>query len=85
MSLCTEEEARKSRCCGPHGCGHWEYEPMGNMAPDEGCLRYCIASQCMAWRWSDETIEAGGKDMTDAQHADWKGRRTGFCGLAAKP
>lgn len=33
-----EEEAKLKRCCGPEGCG------------DGRPKRYCVASDCMAWR-----------------------------------
>lgn len=41
----TEELASLKRCCGPGDCGR-----PGN--PDESGFRdrYCIATECMAWR-----------------------------------
>lgn len=47
----TEEEARKTRCGGPEGCGAWVHEDDAPDMPNNGYVRYCIASDCMAWRW----------------------------------
>jgi len=42
----------------------------------------CIASRCMAWRWTEEKpildIDLATSDVE-------KGERTGYCGLASKP
>lgn len=40
----TEDQANLTRCCGPEGCG-------GNSSG--GAERFCIASHCMGWRWSE--------------------------------
>lgn len=47
MTVRTEEEARKTRCCGPSNCGD-------TLARG---YRYCNTVECMAWRWGnpDET------------------------------
>ena len=45
----TEDEARELRCCGPDGCGGWAHENDAPDIPDGGYVRYCIASDCMAW------------------------------------
>ena len=37
--MVSEEQARKTRCCGPEGCG--------GIGLDGS--RWCIASDCMAW------------------------------------
>lgn len=38
----TEDEAKKTRCCGPEYCG----------SNPNFYDRMCIASDCMAWRWA---------------------------------
>jgi hypothetical protein len=40
----TEDEARMKRCCGPSDCGRRDNN---SYAPE---LRWCVASQCMAWK-----------------------------------
>lgn len=40
----TKDEANQTRCCGPEGTG-------SNSANE--AERFCIASRCMAWRWSE--------------------------------
>jgi hypothetical protein len=44
----TEDEARNLCCCGPAGCGE----------AYEGKTRWCVASGCMAWRFSKEPTPA---------------------------
>lgn len=50
----TEEEARKTRCCGPQGCGKvQDYDVHRNSVGDaigQSLLRFCVGSACMAWR-----------------------------------
>jgi hypothetical protein len=58
--MVTEETAEMKRCCGPEGCG---------TSSTPGGERFCIASQCMAWRW-------GGQGSNGP---------TGYCGLAGAP
>ena len=53
----TEDEARELRCCGPDGCGGWAHENDAPDIPDGGYVRYCIASDCMAWEWSETEYE----------------------------
>lgn len=57
--IATEDEARALRCCGPDGCGSFladEVERVTSAAQAAALQRYCIGSQCMAWRW--ESAEA---------------------------
>lgn len=43
----TEDQAENTRCCGPEGCG----EPRASAATTANPFpRFCIASDCMAWR-----------------------------------
>jgi len=62
--LLTEEEARRKRCCGPFPCG------VGPQFGDDINTRWCIASECMAWRRGP--VE--GRDGS-----------LGYCGLSGKP
>jgi len=57
--LVTEEEARDKYCC----------QQLDNAEPGES---YCLASQCMAWRWGWR-VDSG------------ENIRAGYCGLAGKP
>ena len=49
-----------------------EAKEMNCPAPDRS---YCVASDCMGWRWEDD-----GKGLRDASTP-----RKGFCGLAGYP
>lgn len=46
--MTTEAKAKERRCCGPEGTG--EFRPGHSKSPIAGA-RYCIAADCMAWRW----------------------------------
>lgn len=78
--ILTEEDARKTRCCGPPGCGN---------------ARVCIASECMAWRWQMISDHRVGAYLDHEGAVSWlveKGYYTksapptarGYCGLAGK-
>lgn len=41
----TENEAQITACCGPEGVGFFNDVPRP--------ARWRVASQCMAWRWSE--------------------------------
>ena len=60
--MMTEAEAREKRCCSP-GAGNGPV------------LWYCIASECMAWRWGKGEV---------AMPTDDRGA-LGYCGLGGKP
>lgn len=68
----TEDEAKTKACCGP-----W-------LAVDEG--GNCIASACMAWRWtfSPRQAEHAAKDAPMA-HSKSPFVARGYCGLAGSP
>lgn len=81
----TEDEAKTKWCPfarhanGSGGVGvnrvNWDREyPYAN----------CIASACMAWRWSSAPIQVIGNDATGAlTREDLPGG--GYCGLAGRP
>lgn len=70
----TEQEARQTRCCGPEGCGKIAPQAEGGPWPPMW-PRFCIASECMAWRWN-ELVTA---------HEPISDKTPGYCGLAGKP
>jgi hypothetical protein len=87
----TEDEAKKTRCCGPEGCG-------GNAldAHSGTTGRHCIGSVCMAWRWTrpDWTPPITGEvQLPGVMRWYVNGREVGpppsdtegHCGLAGKP
>lgn len=91
--MMTEEEAKTKWC--PHaryviddsGAGPSPGYPTGNRfgghEPSEGrCL--CIASSCMAWRWSEEP-RPGNRTNNDFDVPGPDVPGTGYCGLAGKP
>jgi|TARA_R110002020_G_scaffold84472_7_gene209240 hypothetical protein len=47
----TEIEARELRCCGAADCGIKIQKDPDNGETGRERKRYCIASECMAWRW----------------------------------
>lgn len=83
----TEDEARKRVC--PYLPSDYEISERwgehGQGEKQRNVIRFarCIASDCMAWRWTGETTEMG--EMTDEQHQAWLARRLGYCGLAGDP
>lgn len=96
----TEDEARKRWCpfartYHPETDGDGETVAVASVnrgrdgAPDAWCL--CIASDCMAWRWTSPPhwrvkraqgiTVAVDKDTPDA----YQTRGNGYCGIAGKP
>ena len=77
----TEEEAKKKRCCGPSGCGrHMEVVDTPDLQREHAeyashLESFCIASVCMAWRWSGWSKDESGHDVLPLQ---------GYCVLAGK-
>lgn len=59
--MLTEKEAKTKEGCGPGDCGFSNDGPYS--------ARWCVASNCMAWRWKHRGsgYDPGG---------------TGYCGLA---
>lgn len=70
--LLTEEQATEKRCCGPDGCG---FVRVSTGLPT--IVRYCIASQCMAWR---QAVPLQGVTAMEVA-----AERKGYCGLAGMP
>lgn len=67
----TEDEAKTKWCpfarpaaVAPHDCGEVRGNRNMDGAVDTGAL--CIASQCMAWRWSDAKRTAAFLDAVQA-------------------
>lgn len=93
MSAYTEDEARGKRCLQTMAS-----PTFGNDAglANLGGPRFCIASECMAWRIKYEFFESGGLppekcgreegNWERLSHHDWcRDSGLGFCGLAGKP
>ena len=66
----------------------WIYDqipsaPWPDDCPDNGLIRMCIASDCMAWRWQEvgEAYNAQMEPYTPIEISP----TTGYCGLAGKP
>ena len=87
MTIVTEEEAKTKWCPFarvPVGTETLEWV-VGNRANQTGPGGLykgskCIASQCMAWRWAGERLDAASHER-----ADWKRETVGYCGLAGTP
>ena len=78
----TEEQARITQCCGPEGSGHFNEQPRP--------ARWCVASDCMAWRRQTVMIDRGtgephipGTNSVGKLEERYSDR--GFCGLAGQP
>lgn len=67
----TEDEARQKWCPASHTLGYVVGDPP--VVPDEG---RCIASMCMAWRWSKGAATAMDPPASTTD---------GYCGLAGVP
>jgi len=90
-----EADARTKRCCGPEGCGRRKLpEDIHPLASDleHRPIRFCIGSDCMAWRFvvehepltQDELHLAGmAGRLAQALKPEIKPRR-GYCGLAGE-
>lgn len=75
--ITTEEKAAGKRCCGPEGCGRTVRDRVDD-------ARYCIGSQCMAWR----EVFTGNVDNPPPHPAGAGYSRRiigGYCGLAGAP
>lgn len=67
----TEDEAREKLC--PHMSS-------GPMNDEHVRVSRCMASQCMAWRWS---VSANGEYLYENLRANPR-KQVGYCGLAGK-
>ena len=73
--LLTEEQAREKWCpearvaLRHHEPNSSQFWGTANYDEDEGRISFCIASDCMMWRWGEQV-------------ADGKDARHGYCGLA---
>lgn len=58
-------EAKKLRCCGPEDCGRIEVTEvefgngMGRTVSKQVHIRYCVGSDCMAWRYRTANVDSG--------------------------
>lgn len=68
--MMTEAEAKQTRCCQP-GAGRPELIGHTNNTYVRTTTWWCIASECMAWRWA----------MAEAEGCT----PLGYCGLGGKP
>lgn len=94
--LLTEQDAKTKQCCGPYIAASATMATSANIdlevAP--GTFGKCIASECMAWRWSEywfqEEIQrrsraapsASVQAIADRMKAEVICR--GYCGLAGR-
>lgn len=62
-----------TRCCGPDGCGRVDE----NGALGSG--RYCIADDCMAWRWRHTA------QLVKVMQSTPETSKDGYCGYAGIP
>ncbi len=82
--LLTEKEAREKRCCQAFEPNK-EIKQQGtrsfNPLYDAMTFQKCVASRCMAWRWSVDSNRDLDKGYTVFKpQSEWKG----FCGLAGR-
>ena len=74
----TEDEAKTKRCCGGILMHSMDAAGLTVKVSD-----FCIASNCMAWRW---TIPPTELDYTDGAPKPYKNNNpVGYCGLSGKP
>lgn len=69
MSAYTEEEAKTKACC-----------KIMPTYQGELVTAACLASKCMAWRWSPAGTE---KEVQQSRLEGYQ--KKGYCGLAGKP
>jgi len=69
VMLLTEEEANKKYCCVENG--------------EEGVI--CGASNCMAWRWNEESKEKYNPEANHFKGENLQSNWKGYCGLAGRP
>ena len=73
----TEDEAKTKVCCGP--------PHIGAVAKGDTQIR-CIASACMAWRWSFSPRAAkSAAEEAPMAHSRSPFVAKGYCGLAGSP
>lgn len=66
----TEQEAKNTACCSGSSAGHWRSD-----GPLEGGAFYCRGSQCMAWRFTDGTVDCV-EITAPPNHINYPGRLT---------
>ncbi|WP_454021255.1 hypothetical protein [Azospirillum sp. Marseille-Q6669] len=82
--MMTEEEARTKWC--PHARASDQADPPSSVnrvrtnKPDGDCL--CVASGCMAWRWSEEDCTPPGSNGIGEPV---EAHAVGYCGAFGKP
>ena len=75
MSILTEKEATDKYCPQTMTATPLRRDPAYEFYPS-----YCIASECIAWRWFYERQDFPGMRMTIGTRTE-----KGYCGLAGKP
>lgn len=58
----TEDDAKKKRCCGPEGCGQLRFVELTR-------VRFCIGSECMAWRCATASIRSGYCGLAEKEYS----------------
>jgi len=80
--ICTEEEAKKK------WCPKYQVSFAGSDCQDNRGLfpgYYCIASNCMMWRWTEPKIIQVDRGYGQPPDEDAIIEVDGFCGLGVKP
>ena len=84
--MTTETKARQCACIGPLNCGRTGSPPTIKeggtvMYGEYHTERACIASDCLAWRWSYKrktVMTYNGDRLEELKPEEW----SGYCGLA---
>lgn len=83
----TEDEAKTKWCpfvraASPDGAAAWNRSSFITYEHEARQATRCIASACMAWRWSEKQPPGHGFFADGSPHPEGA---LGFCGLAGAP